>query len=295
MSTLPQTLFNGLALGSLYALIALGFNLVHKASHVVNFAHGSLLLLGGYLVAVLHEPLGFLGAVAVAAAGTAAAAMLEALVLRRVRASGGAVPTILTIGVDILLLTELGRRIGGEVLHLGDPWGDAVASFAGITVAQARIASLLVTLVLVGAFLAAFRWSHWGLAIRTLSLDEEAAALMGVRGGRLRLSAWALAGLMATVAALFLAAFPSPGLDRTTGLIALKAFPAAVVGGLGSVGGALLGSLVVGMAEAAAAGYQQQLSVLGGGLADVAPYLVMVLVLMARPHGLLGSKELTRV
>ncbi|WP_338692785.1 branched-chain amino acid ABC transporter permease [Streptomyces sp. Q6] len=295
MNTLLQTGFDGLALGSVYALIALGFNLVHKASHVVNFAHGSLLLLGGYLVTVLHASLGFVAAVAVAAAGTGAAAMLEALLLRRMRRSGPAVPTILTIGVDILLLTELARRIGGDVLRSGDPWGAAVVSFGGITVPQSRIACLVVALLLVGVFVAAFRWSRWGLAMRAMSLDEEAAALMGVRGGRLRLSAWALAGLMATVAAVFLTAFPTPGLDRTTGHIALAAFPAAVLGGLGSVGGALLGSLVVGMAEAAAVGYQQHLDLLGGGLGDIVPYLVMVLVLMARPQGLLGSKERTRV
>ncbi|GAA5020229.1 hypothetical protein GCM10025734_74270 [Kitasatospora paranensis] len=125
MNTLLQTLFNGLALGSVYALISLGFSLVHKASGAVNFAHGSLLLLGGYLVAEFHSSLGFAGAVALAAVGTAAAAMAEATVLRRVRGTGAAVPTILTIGVDILLFTELARRIGGEVLGTGDPWGRA--------------------------------------------------------------------------------------------------------------------------------------------------------------------------
>lgn len=295
MTVLAQSLFNGLALGSVYALISLGFTLVHKASGVVNFAHGSLLLLGGYLVAEFHSSLGFAGAVALAAAGTATVAMLESLALRRVRRSGVAVPTILTIGVDILLFTELARRIGGDVLDTGDPWGAKVASLAGVTVAQARVASLVVALVLVGAFLAAFRWSRWGLAMRASASDEEAAALMGVRGERLRMSAWALAGCLAAVASVFLAAFPSPGLDRTTAQIALAAFPAAVIGGLGSVGGALLGSVVIGMTQALAAGYQQQLSVLGHGVADIAPYVVMVLVLMIRPQGLLGSKESTRV
>lgn len=295
MNTLVQTLFNGLTLGSVYALVALGFCLVHKASGAVNFAHGSLLLLGGYLVAVLHEPLGFAGAVAVAAAGTATAAMIEALVLRRLRNAGSAVPTILTIGLDILILTELARRIGDQVLGVGDPWGAQVAQFAGVTVAQARVASLIAVLLLVGVFLAVFRWSRWGLSMRASSLDKEAAELMGVRGERMRMSAWAVAGAMAALAAVFLAAFPAPGIDRTTGQIALRAFPAAVLGGLDSVGGALLGSLVIGMAEAAAASYQQQLSVLGNGLADIAPYVVMLLVVVARPQGLLGTKESTRV
>ncbi|MFC9386983.1 branched-chain amino acid ABC transporter permease [Streptomyces venezuelae] len=297
MNTLLQTVFNGIALGSVYALVALGFTLVHKASGAVNFAHGSLLLLGGYLVARFHEPLGFPGAVALGAAGAGLAAVLQGLVLRRVARTGVAVPTILTIGVDILLFTELARRIGGEVLGTGDPWGSRVAAFAGLTVAQARVASIVVSLLLVGAFLAAFRWTRWGLAVRASALDEEAAVLMGVRGERLRLSAWALAGCLAAVAAVFLAAFPSPGLDRTTGQLALAAFPAAVVGGLGSVGGALLGSAVIGLTQAAAAGYQQQLGALGlgHGLSDITPYAVMVLVLAVRPHGLLGTKELSRV
>ena len=295
MTTLMQTLFNGLALGSVYALISLGFSLVHKASGAVNFAHGSLLLLGGYLVAVLHGPLGFAGALAVAAAGTALAAVLEGLLLRGARGESPAVPTIMTIGIDILLFTELARRIGADVLDLGDPWGARTVRLAGVTVPQARAASLLAAVVLVAAFLAAFRWSRWGLAMRVSSSDREAAALMGVRGGRQRAGAWALAGVLAAVAAVFLTAFPTPGLSSTTGQVALKAFPAAVVGGLGSVGGALAGSLLVGVAEAASAGYQQQLSALGSGLSDVAPYLVMVLVLVARPQGLLGSKETSRV
>lgn len=188
MNTLVQTLFNGMALGSVYALVALGFCLVFKASGAVNFAHGSLLLLGGYLVAVLHEPLGFAGALAVAALGTAVAAALEALVLRRVaKANGPAVPTILTIGIDILLLTELARRIGGDVLGTGDPWGADVLTVGGITVAQARVYSLLAAVLLVGAFLTAFRWTGWGLSMRAYSSDAEAAALMGVRGDRLRI------------------------------------------------------------------------------------------------------------
>lgn len=296
MNTLVQTLFNGMALGSIYALVALGFCLVFKASGAVNFAHGSLLLLGGYLVATLHDTLGFAGALAVAAAGTAAAAAFEALVLRRVaKANGPAVPTILTIGVDILLLTELARRIGGDVLGTGDPWGASVVTVGGITVAQARVYSLVVALLLVGVFLLAFHRTGWGLSMRVHASDPEAAALMGVRGDRLRMSAWMLAGVLAAVAAVFLAAFPGTGIDRTTGQIALAAFPAAVLGGLGSVGGALLGSVVVGMVEALATGYQQQLTGLGSGLAEVVPYAVMVLVLIARPQGILGAKESTRV
>jgi branched-chain amino acid transport system permease protein len=294
MTLLLQTLLNGLALGSVYALISLGFTLVHKASGAMNFAHGSLLLLGGYLIAVLHGSLGFPLAVAVGATVTATAAVLESAVLRRVRATGAAVPTILTIGVDILLFTLLSRQIGTQVLTLGDPWGARIFVVGGATIPQTTVASLAVAAGLVGGFFALFRWSYWGLAMRANSSDREAAALMGIRGNRVRAGAWALAGAMAAVAAVFLVAFPSPGLDQSTGQVAMAAFPAAVLGGLDSVEGALVGSVVIGVAESATAGYEQQLSVLGSGFSTVVPYAVLVLVLIARPQGLFAAKESTR-
>lgn len=296
MTTFAETLFNGLALGSVYALITVGFSIVFKASGVMNFAHGSLLLLGGYVVAVLHDDLGFAAALAVGAACAAAGAALLALVMR---AAGQGAPThtltILTIGVDLLIATDLARRLGPDILSLGDPWGNGVVDLGGISVAWSRLASLAVSVVLVGALLAAFRRSGWGLAMRAATQDREAAALMGVRQGRVRLAAWCVAGVLATVAAVFLAAFPAPGLDRATGTVALKALPAAILGGIDFVGGALLGSLLIGVTEAMVAGYHQQLGSVGQGLSGVAPYALMILVLLFRPQGLLGSKETTRV
>ena len=107
--------------------------------------------------------------------------------------------------------------------------------------------------------------------------------------------AWCLAGALAALAAVFLAAFPAPGLERTTGQIALNAFPAAILGGLASPPGALAGSLLIGLTEALAAGYQSELHVLGEGFGDVAPYAVMVAVLLVRPTGLFGAKGAARV
>jgi branched-chain amino acid transport system permease protein len=296
VAKLTEILFNGIALGSIYALIALGFVIIFKVSGVFNFAHGSLLLFGGYLIATLHDDLGFAAAAAIAVAATAIlAGLVEALLLRGLGRNQVAALTILTIGVDILIIAELGRRIGGDVLVLGDPWAAGVTALGGISVADARIASIAVSLVLIGVFFAVFRWSRWGLAMRATAADREAAALMGVRLDRVQLAAWCIAGILATVAAVFLAAFPSAGLDRTTGQVALKAFPAAVLGGMDSTSGALLGSMIIGLTEALVAGYQSQLTFLGGGIGDVAPYIVMLLVLLVLPNGLLGSKELARV
>ncbi len=298
MTGFLDNVLNGLALGSVYALVALGFVIIFKASGVINFAHGSLLLLGGYLTAVLHEDLGFAGALAVAVLATAAVAgLMDRFLLQAGEQDPQAahVQTIVTIGVDIVLLTDLSRRIGGDLLTLGDPWGDSVSGLGPITVADSRLAAIVVSAVVIGAVFALFRYTNWGLALRASAEDMEAAALMGVRLVRMRTLAWCLAGGLAALAAVFLAAFPAPGLERTTGQIALKAFPAAILGGMASPPGALAGSLLIGLTEALVAGYQTELHVLGEGFGDVAPYAVMVLVLLVRPNGLFGAKGAARV
>ncbi|MFF2777706.1 branched-chain amino acid ABC transporter permease [Streptomyces sp. NPDC058052] len=296
MSTFAEFLINGLSLGSVYALIALGFVVIFRATEVVNFAHASLLLAGGYLVAVLHEPLGFWPALAAGVAGAAVVgAAVEFLVMRRHRGADHSVLAIVTIGVDILLATELTRRIGTDILALGDPWGDAVVTLGPVTIAETRIAALLAAALLITAFLLAFRHTSWGVAMRAAAENQETAALMGVRLGRVSLGAWAVAGALAAVAALFLTVFPTPGLERGTSLAALKAFPAAILGGLDSTTGALAGGLIVGVVESLATGYQSDLAFLGRGIGDLAPYLVMVVVLLIRPAGLFGTKELARV
>ncbi|MFH0172414.1 branched-chain amino acid ABC transporter permease [Streptomyces cacaoi] len=298
MTAFLDSILTGLALGAVYALVALGFVVIFKASGVLNFAHGSLLLFGGYLVAVLHDDLGFAGALAVAVLATAAlAGALDRLLLQRGDPDPQAahVQTIVTIGVDIVLLTDLSRRIGGDLLTLGDPWGDSVTRLGSVTVADSRLGAIAVSALAIGAVFALFRYTSWGLSLRAAAEDTEAAALMGIRLSRVRMLAWCLAGALAALAAVFLAAFPAPGLERTTGQIALKAFPAAILGGLTSPPGALAGSLLIGLTEALAAGYQSELHVLGEGFGDVAPYAVMVAVLLVRPTGLFGARGAARV
>ncbi|MFI9288491.1 branched-chain amino acid ABC transporter permease [Streptomyces werraensis] len=298
MTDLLDSLLGGLALGAVYALVALGFVVIFKASGVLNFAHGSLLLFGGYLVAVLHDDLSFAGALALAVIVTAAlAGAMDRFLLQRGGhdAHSAHVQTIVTIGIDIVLLTELARRIGGDLLTLGDPWGDAVTELGPVTVADSRLAAIAVSAVVITGVFALFRFTPWGLSLRAAAEDMEAAALMGVHLGRVRAGAWCLAGALAALAAVFLAAFPAPGLERTTGQIALNAFPAAILGGLASPTGALAGSLVIGLTEALVVGYQSELHVLGEGFGDVAPYAVMLLVLLVRPNGLFGAKGAARV
>ncbi|MEV5739471.1 branched-chain amino acid ABC transporter permease [Microbispora rosea] len=296
MAVFLELLVNGISVGAVYALIALGFVVIFKATEVVNFTHASLLLAGGYVIARLHPLIGFWAALA---AGIAAAALVGALVefliLRRAHVGSRGVLAIVTIGVDILLTTELTRRIGTEVLALGDPWGDRVLRLGPVTVAETRVVALAVAAALIVVFLVAFKFTGWGVAMRATAEDAETAALMGVRLGRVSLSAWAVAGALAAVAAMFLCVFPTPGLDRGTAAAAMKAFPAAILGGLDSTTGALAGGLIVGVTETLMSGYQSELAFLGRGIGDAAPFLVMIVILLLRPSGLFGTKEPARV
>jgi branched-chain amino acid transport system permease protein len=289
-------LFNGLSLGALYALIALGFVIIFKASEVVSFTHGSLLLLGAYSIARLSGPLGFLPAVLVGILLTAAAAFLiERLIINRLRGAPVISLAIITIGVDIILLTELIRRIGSDILNVPHPWAGDSFRIGEVGISQNRLVATIVAAILIAVFFLAFKYSSWGVAMRASAEDGETAALMGIRLGRVSALAWVVAGALAAVAALFLVGAPTPGVSPASYAVALRAFPAAILGGLDSTGGALVGGLLIGMAESFAAGYQEQILFLGRGFGDVVPYVVMIAVLLVRPSGLFGTKELTRV
>lgn len=296
MTYFGELIINGISLGFIYTLISLGFVVIFKATEVVNFAQGSMLLLGAYVVARVHDSVGFVPAVLIGiAAGALGALIIERVFVAQARRADATALAILTIGIDIVLATELTRRIGQDVLSFGDPWGNTTVDLGPFTVPQARVAAMAVSIVLVGAFFAAFKYSNWGVATRATAEDSEAAALMGIRRGRVSLVAWIVAGALATVAGVFLGTSPSPGLNNTSNLTALNAFPAAVVGGLDSTGGAVAGGLLIGVVQSLAAGYNDRLSFLGAPLGDVAAYGVMLIVLLWRPSGLFGTKELARV
>lgn len=296
MTQFLSLLFNGISLGALYALIALGFVIIFKSSEVVSFTHGSLLLLGAYSIARLSDTLGFLPAVLFGLVITAAAALVvERLIINRLRGAPVISLAIVTIGVDIILLTELTRRLGSDILNVPHPWAGDSFRIGDVGISQNRFIAILVAGVLIAAFFAAFKYSSWGVAMRASAEDGETAALMGIRQGRVSAVSWVVAGVLAGVAALFLVGAPTPGVSPSAYAVALRAFPAAILGGLDSTGGALVGGLLIGLAESFAAGYQEQILFLGRGFGEVVPYVVMIAVLLVRPSGLFGTKELTRV
>ncbi len=297
MTEFVNLLISGVSLGFVYGLIALGFVVLYKATGVVNFAHGAVLLLGGYTIAVLHDHnVGFwwaaLGGLAVAGF---AGLVIERLLIRPLRGADVNSLAILTIGVNIILVAELTRRIGSQVFSLGDPWGSKVLHLGSYTIPETRIAAIVVGFVLIIGFIAVTKFTNWGIAMRAAAEDGEVAALMGIRLGRVAIVSWVVAGVLAAVASIFLTAFPSPGLDNTVAVLALAAFPAAILGGLDSTTGALVGGIVVGLAQTLAAGYEGNLTFLGRGVSSIVPYAIMILVLLWRPSGLFGTREVTRV
>jgi branched-chain amino acid transport system permease protein len=298
MSQFFELLISGLMLGCIYGLLAMGFVIVFKATNVVNFAHASVVMLGAFLVAKWHGSLGFFGAIGVSAVVCAfAAALLDLAFVRplRKRARGLDALAIMTIALNILLGTALVRAVGNDLLPSGAPWGANTTSILGADIPQARIVAAIVAIALMVVFYLAFTRSNWGIAMRSAAADPEAASLMGIRLGRVAASAWAVAGALAAIGGAFFVSFPAGGVSNATGLLALSAIPVAVLGGLDSTAGAVIGGLVIGVAQTMAAGYQDEIAFLGRGLSNVIPYAVLFVVLLWRPSGLFGTREVSRV
>ena len=296
MSYLLTQLVNGLSIGLVLGLIAVGFVIVFKTTNVLNFAHGSVLLLGAYVVARLHAAVGFwLAALAGILVAAAVAALIDALLVRRLAEKDPGTFAILTIGVDIVLLTELTRRIGNDVLTIGGPWAASVVTLGGITLPTSRAVAAGVAVVVFGVLGVLAARTDWGIGMRAAAADGDTASLMGIRLSRTSATGWALSGGLAAVAGIFLTSFPAPGVAPGVALVALAAIPAWVLGGFDSIPGAIVGGLVVGVAQALAAGYESDLHFLGRGVGEVVPYAVMILVLLVRPQGLFGRREAIRV
>ena len=292
MNTFLQLTVNGAGRGAVYALLALGFVIIFRATGVVNFAHGSLVLVGGYVVYAMSDNVGFWVAALI---GIAAAALLALVIERgliaRIPNADPITLVLLTIGVDVVVTEEIARRLGTDAPFLRAPFAQDVIRFGDIAVLRGQLVALGTGAILIAALLLAFRFTGWGLTMRAQAENREAAALMGVRNTQVTAVAWIVAGALAGIAVLFLATpdFSGSGVSRATHALALVAFPAAIIGGLDSVGGAVVGGFVVGLTEAYAAEY------IAFDFSKSAVYIVMLVVLVLAPSGLFGSREVHRV
>lgn len=309
-SRLASTVADGLSLGAIYALLAMGFVIIFKATQVLNFAHGALAALGAFFVASFATIINFPGrfipgapawlqwTASVIAALIAAALVgmiVERLFLRPMVGEALFAVAIVTLGIDIALRNITNDWIGTNSRPLGDPWGIKILDLGWVRIAHTEIVQIITVLVLVAAVALFFR-SRTGIAMRATAFDQEAARAQGISVGRIFSVSWAIGAVLAAVAGIFISVFPrrAAGVDTFTAFFAFKAFPAIILGGLDSVVGAVVGGFAIGLAEAASTSYVK-LDFLGTGFGGIVPYLLMLVVLLIRPYGLFGTEEIRRV
>ena len=298
MSTFLQLTFSGFALGAIYALIALGFVVIYRASQVFNFAHGDLLTFGAYLMVAASAaglPWGF--ALLASLAGTGVlAAIMQHVVLRPLIGRPVFVTVIVTIFLGFLLRIAVLLTWGPDTHGLPTPWpADGAVSILGAAVLYNTFATLILGALALGGFFLLLRYSKIGVAMRAVSQDQEACLALGLPVGRILALTWGIAGAFAALGGIGLAMFPR-AVEINLTYIALAAFPAVLVGGLESMAGAVVAGLLLGVLQVWAQGYVNPLlGAFGHNFHAVFPYVVMIVFLMVRPEGLFGQQRVKRV
>jgi len=298
MTTFLQLLASGLALGAAYALVALGFVVIYRASQVFNFAQGELLTFGAFVMVVLHGaglpwPAALAGAMVVTGL---LGATVERIVLRPLIGRPVFVTIIVTIFVGTILRTGMVLVWGVDIRGMPTPWETtAVVELGGARMLVNSLVTVLAGCAALGLVFALIKKTRMGVAMRATASDQETALALGIPVGRVFGATWFLAGALAALAGVFLSMYPG-NLNTNLGFVALRAFPAVVVGGLNSAGGAVIAGLALGVMELMAQGYiNPHLGQFGHDLHTVFPYVVMILFLMVRPYGLFGRPDVERV
>ena len=271
----------GIAQGCAYGLIALGFVLIYKATEVVNFAHGEFMMLGAFAVLAFSElsgvgfwPAFVLGCLSIAAVGY----LVDAQVMRRISGESQASIFILTVAFGFIFRALAGMIFGWNTRSLDTPFDGKFALGHGIEINSDRVAIMVATVILVAGIYLFFGRTRYGVAMQAASQNQLAAYYMGIPVKRLVSLTWAIGAFVAAAAGALLA--PVTQIDTTIGLLGIKALAGAVVGGFGSIPGALLGCILIGVIEPFADYYLP-------GIKGVSAYVVMLIVLFVRPEGLI--------
>ena len=306
MITFLQATFEGLSLGAVYSLVAIGFVLIYKATDVLSFAQPALVVVGAGLISALAVdrgvPFWIAFIVGILLTGIIGLVM-ERTFLRPMVGEPVFSVAILTIGIDILLRTVLNNWIGLNPRYLGDPFQSfgnfGSVNVGGVTLKYLEIAALFTGVVLIIFLSVFFKRSKYGVAMMATSYDQEAALAQGINVGRIFGLVWLISGVLAGFAGFFITGGFNT-LTQASFLSALRVLPAVAIGGLDSIPGAVIGSLIIGLTQGYVAYYQLMLEgvigfTLGSGFSLIAPYLIMFFILIFRPDGLFGTKEVERV
>ena len=286
-------LTNGVMIGLMYALIALGFVLIYKATDAINFAQGEFVMFAGFIAAAaMSHSLPFWLAALISIGGMVALGFaLERVVLRPLIGRPVIAVVMATIGLAAVLRGTAVLAFGAGTSAINMPIPDDPIALGPLSLPPVEVVGAAVSLV----FLAGFTWfflkSRTGIAMRAVADSQQVAMAMGINVRRYFAFAWAMAGIVSALGGLVWGAML--GVDNQLALVGLKVFPVVILGGLDSVVGAVIGGLIVGIVENLAAGYFDPL--VGGGTKDFVPYLLMIIVLMVRPEGIFGRRRIERV
>jgi branched-chain amino acid transport system permease protein len=291
---LLQLLVAGVSLGCVYALVALGFVLIYKATETVNFAQGDLMMLGAFFALTAASPVmlnwPYWAAILFAIVCMAAVGMLtERVVLRPVLGQPAFTVVMITIGVGFVMrgLVTMVPGWGTETYQIPTPFVEDVWRVGGVVLPVQQLMVIGMTAALCALLYLFFRYAKLGVAMQATSQNQLAAYYMGIPVRRVNMMIWGISAAVAAFAGLLLA--PVTFVHSNMGYIGLKAFPAAVVGGFGSVPGAIVGGLIIGVVEALAGFYLPE------GFKDVAAYVVVLGVLLVWPSGIFGETAKKKV
>ena len=312
LDTFVHTVIKSLSLGSLYALLALGFVLIFKATQTVNFAQGALALAGTWFLSMIfldwNVPGRWVGgpgwlhwfvALLLAALATAGLGLvIERLAIRPMIGEPIFSMAVITLGLEVMIRTVAFDAVNVTPRVIGVPWGTDTFMVGGAMIAWSYVAAIAMAAVaFVGVWL--FFKTRTGVAMRATAFDQETALAQGINVGRVFSIAWGSGAAMAAMAGIFASMPPWPAsgvASRESAFFVFRALPAVILGGLDSVVGALAGGMIIGFAEIYAGQYLSGYTdVLGAGYQQVVPYIVMLAVLLVRPYGLFGTEEIRRV
>jgi branched-chain amino acid transport system permease protein len=282
-----QLLISGVAQGCIYGLIALGFVLIYKATETVSFAQGELMMLGSFLALALLSGLGMPFWISIPATMLAMGLFglaVERTVIRPILGQPAFSIVMLTIGISYVARGAITMipDVGTDTRVLPVPYNDAVARVGGLVLDIEQMVVIGATAVLCLVLALLFKHTKIGIAMQASSQNQLAAYYMGIPVQRLNGLVWALAAAVAAIAGILLA--PITFVHANMGFIGLKAFPAAVVGGFGSLPGAIVGGLIIGIVESMSGFFLPE------GFKDIAAYVVVLIMLMVKPNGLFGEK-----
>ena len=290
-----QLVINGLVVGSVYALVALGFVIIFKSTSVVNFAQGEFLLLGAYIslavVGNFNVPF-WIAIVITLIFSVVLGILIERLILRPMIGEPVISVIMVTLGLSSVLKAIVQGIWGTDTRPFPEIFPSTPIRIGPLPVSQGYIYSVVCVALLLLLFTLFFKYSRAGVAMRATAFSQQVAQSMGISVRRMFALAWAIAAVVSAIGGILLGGVRG-GVDAALAAIGLKVIPVVILGGLDSVIGAIVGGLIVGVLENLAGGYLDPL--FGGGVKEVAPFVILVLILMIKPYGLFGKVHIDRV